>query len=303
MALLLPCCLALPPILKLQRVPPWSDTFRESRQPRQLPRITKEKMSSLLGRKRSKRVVVFLCTGNTCRGPMAQGYMKHAMAERGVKTVEVKTAGVMTIPGLIPTPEACQVMANAGIDIKGHRSSPLTPELIRKADVILGMTPFHVQFALRMSDDAKDKTYLLKEYAESDLKNYQISDPMGATLEVYKRVYREMKLAIDKMLETKELLNGVEEEDPRRARRKAIAEAEASPKRVAAKAAAAAAKAAPVPAKAPVKPAAKAAPAKAAPAKAPPAKAPAKAAPAKPAAKPTAKPAAPAAKKPAAKGK
>src|SRR5690606_27733016 len=139
----------------------------------------------------------FLCTGNTCRGPMAQGYMKKAMEERGVSNVDPKTAGVMTIPGLIPTPEAVQVMENAGVDITGHRSSPLTRELIRQADLILGMTPFHVQYALRMSDDAKGKTSLRKEYAESDLKNYQISDPMGATLEVYKRVYREMKLAID----------------------------------------------------------------------------------------------------------
>lgn len=169
-------------------------------------------MSFLLGKKKSKKVVVFLCTGNTCRGPMAQGYMKKAMEERGIKNVEAKTAGVMTIPGLIPTPEATQVMRNAGIDITGHRSSPLTRELIRKADLILGMTPFHVQYALRMSDDAKDKTFLLKEYAESDVKNYQITDPMGMTLEVYKRVYREMKLAIDKMLETKDIFHSKDTE-------------------------------------------------------------------------------------------
>src|SRR5690606_24228359 len=77
----------------------------------------------------------------------------------------------------------------------------LTPEMLRKADLVLGMTPFHVQFALRMSDDARGKTFLLKEYTKSDLKNYQITDPMGATLEVYKRVFREIKLAIDKLVE------------------------------------------------------------------------------------------------------
>lgn len=176
-------------------------------------------MSLMLGKKKNKKVVVFLCTGNTCRGPMAQGYMRHAMNERGVKNIEVKTAGVMTIPGLIPTPEATQVMKNADVDITGHRSTPLTPEMIRKADLILGMTPFHVQYALRMSDDAKDKTYLLKEFAESDVKNYQITDPMGATLEVYKRVYREMKLAIDKMLDQKEFFTGVPEEEMKKRRK------------------------------------------------------------------------------------
>jgi protein arginine phosphatase len=173
-------------------------------------------MRHLLSRKKKKKIVVFLCTGNTCRGPMAQGYMKKAMADREMKDVEVKTAGVMTIPGLIPTAEASQVMKAAEVDIVAHRSSPLTKELIRKADLILGMTPFHVQFALRMSDEAVEKTHLLKEFAESDVKNYQITDPMGATLEVYKRVYREMKLAIDRMLDNKEFFTGIPEDEAKK---------------------------------------------------------------------------------------
>lgn len=173
--------------------------------------------SLLLGKKKKKKVVVFLCTGNTCRGPMAQGYMKWAMEEKGISGIEVRTAGVMTIPGLIPTPEATLVLKNAGIDIRAHRSSPLTNELIRKADLILGMTPFHVQFALRMSDDARGKTFLLKEYAESDVKMFQISDPMGMTLEVYKRVYREMKLAIDRILDNKEFFTEEIKDKPKAA--------------------------------------------------------------------------------------
>jgi protein-tyrosine-phosphatase len=153
----------------------------------------------LLAKRKKKRTIVFVCTGNTCRSPMAQGLLQQYLEENGITTVEVRTAGVMTIPGLLPTPEAVQVMDSAGIDIRKHRSAPLTPEMIRKADLVLGMTPFHVQFALRLADDARNKTFLLKEYAKSDLKNYQISDPMGATLEVYKRVFREIKLAIDKL--------------------------------------------------------------------------------------------------------
>jgi protein-tyrosine-phosphatase len=213
-------------------------------------------MTLLLSKRKTKKVVVLLCTGDTCRGPMAQGYMKHALNERALKHIDVKTAGVMTIPGLIPTPEASQVMTNAGIDISNHRSSPLTKELIHKADIILGMTPFHVQFALRESDEAKGKTYLLKEFAESDIKNYQITDPMGMTLEVYKRVYREMKLAIDKMLDLKEFFTGVSPEEARKAGVKPAAPVAAKPAPAAGKGA----------------PAAKPAPAKAAPAAGAPAK-------------------------------
>ncbi|MBI1292989.1 hypothetical protein GC173_17395 [bacterium] len=222
---------------------------------------TQTAMSMLLGKRRSKKVIVFLCTGDTCRGAMAQGYMVHALAERGMKYVDVKTAGVMTVPGLIPTDEAVQVMKNANIDISKHRSCPLTRELIHKADLILGMTPFHVQTALRMSEEAKGKTYLLKEFAESDLKNYQITDPNGLTLEVYKRVYREMKLAIDKMLD-KPFFQGdapapKPEPVPEEAPAKSTAKAGAKPT----KAAPAAKPAAKAPAAAPAKAPAKAAPA------------------------------------------
>lgn len=166
----------------------------------------------LLPKRKKKRVIVFVCTGNTCRSPMAQGLLQSYLDEKGIANVEVRTAGVMTIPGLLPTPEAVQVMDAAGIDIKKHRSAPLTPEMIRKADLILGMTPFHVQFALRLSDDARNRTFLLKEYTKSDLKNYQITDPMGATLEVYKRVFREIKLAIERLCEMDSIHAPLEQE-------------------------------------------------------------------------------------------
>jgi protein-tyrosine-phosphatase len=223
---------------------------------------------------------------------MAQGYMMHALAERGIKHVEVKTAGVMTVPGLIPTDEAVQVMKNAGIDVSKHRSCPLSVELIHKADLILGMTPFHVQEALRISEEARGKAYLLKEYTESDLKNYQITDPNGLTLEVYKRVYREMKLAIDRLLEMPLIADKPEPPRPSAmlvtaATVEATAAAKAKPAKPAAPAAPAkgAAASKPAPAKVsaakakPAKPARKAAPAKTPAAKAKPA--PAKPAPAK----------------------
>lgn len=155
----------------------------------------------MLTKPRDKKVIVFLCTGDTCRGPMAQGYMKKKLEEKGITHIEVRTAGVMTVSGLVPTPEARQVMEKEGIDIMKHRSAPLTRELVKRSDVVLGMTPFHVQFAKRLDDEAKDRTYLLKEFAKSDMKNYQVTDPMGATLEVYKRVYREIKLAVDRLME------------------------------------------------------------------------------------------------------
>jgi protein-tyrosine-phosphatase len=147
-----------------------------------------------------KKTILFLCTGNTCRSPMAAGYLQKLLKEKGVKDIEVKCAGVMTIPGLLATPEAIQIMDSVGVDLRRHRSTQLSKDHIRKADLILGMTPFHVQSALRVSEEARGKTFLFKEYTRSDLKNTQIVDPMGCTLEVYKKVFNEIKQATHRLL-------------------------------------------------------------------------------------------------------
>ncbi|MCX8037355.1 MAG: low molecular weight protein arginine phosphatase [Candidatus Sumerlaeia bacterium] len=162
-------------------------------------------MKGLLSRRmretQPRKVLLFLSTGNICRSPMAAAYMRKLLEERKIKNIEVRSAGVMTIAGLLATDESKQMLEPYAISLDRHRSQPLTEDIIRKADLILGMTPFHVQMALRMSPEARKKTHLLKEYTAVDPKNRPIPDPMGCTLEVYKRVFRQIKMACDKLVE------------------------------------------------------------------------------------------------------
>ena len=79
-----------------------------------------------------------------------------------ITDLEIRTAGVMTIPGLMPTQECRHLLLKEGIDISSHRSHQLTPDLIKQAELVLGMTSFHVQMALRISEHAKGKTFLFK---------------------------------------------------------------------------------------------------------------------------------------------
>lgn len=131
---------------------------------------------------------------------MAYGIVKKLFEKDNVSGVEVRTAGVMTIPGLLPTQESRQILLKDNVDISDHRSCKMTSELLKRANLVLGMTSFHVQMALRLTERARGKTFLLKEYVGLDSKNSQIQDPMGCTLEVYKKVFREIRKACRRLV-------------------------------------------------------------------------------------------------------
>lgn len=147
-----------------------------------------------------KKVIYFISTGDTCRSPMAAAYLARRLEEADIQGIDVRSAGVLTVTGLRASQEARQIMNSVEVDLEGHRSSQLSPEMIRRADLILGMTPYHVQRAIRISEIARKKAFLLQEYTRNDLKNIQIQDPMGCTLEVFKKRFAEIRAACDRLL-------------------------------------------------------------------------------------------------------
>lgn len=151
---------------------------------------------------RKKKTILLVSTGDTCRSAMAAGFLRKLFEEQEIEGIDVKAAGVMTVTGLRASQEAIQVMEPEGVDLEKHRSSQLTPDTIQKADMILGMSPLHVQHALREDPQARGKTFLLKEYTKSDLQNIQVSDPMGCTLEVFKKCFQEIRDACVKIPDT-----------------------------------------------------------------------------------------------------
>lgn len=156
---------------------------------------------------------------------MAAGYFRKLLDERKLKNVEVRAAGVLTVTGLRASQEARQIMESEGIELDRHRSSQLSPEMIRRADLILGMTPYHIQIAMRISEEARGKTFLLQEFSGNDLKNVQIQDPMGCTLEVFKKRFKEIRQACDRLADTDFVSAGAHAAAPM-----AASEAEPEPK-------------------------------------------------------------------------
>lgn len=148
-----------------------------------------------------KKVLLFIDTGDNCRCPLAVGYLRKLLREKGIDYIDIRHAGVMCPNDLLPTPEVVLLLQEEGEDIRKHRSRPLTLDLISQADLILGMTPIHVQKCIRWTEEAKGKTFLLKEYVGFPGKNVQIPDPMGGTMEIFKKCYVDMKQSLHKLLE------------------------------------------------------------------------------------------------------
>jgi glycine hydroxymethyltransferase len=130
------------------------------------------------------KTVLFVCTGNVCRSPMAEGIFRRAVRGRG--DFRVMSAGLGAMEGQPPSGHAVQAVKELGIDISTQRSRMLTPELVRQADFIFGMTHSHVDTLLLLYPEAAEKVFLLREFDETlDHFEKDISDPIGGSYDIY----------------------------------------------------------------------------------------------------------------------
>ena len=130
------------------------------------------------------KTILFVCTGNVCRSPMAEGLFRHAARGRG--DFCVLSAGVGAIEGQPPSAYAVQALKELGIDISQQRSRMLTADVVNQADYIFGMTHGHVDAINLLYPQAAEKTFLLREFDETlDVFEKDISDPIGGSYEVY----------------------------------------------------------------------------------------------------------------------
>ena len=145
------------------------------------------------------KTVLFVCTGNICRSPMAEGLFRYAT--QGRTDCRAISAGVGAMEGQPPSPHAVRALKDLGIDISHQRSRMLTVDLVEQADYIFGMTHSHVDSVNLLFPQAAEKTFLLREFDETlDEFEKDISDPIGGSFETYAYCRDQIEQGIFSML-------------------------------------------------------------------------------------------------------
>jgi len=159
--------------------------------------------------------VLFVCTGNSCRSPFAEGYLRKKSNQ-----VEVRSRGISAFSGLNPPLTAIKVAKEFSVDLSHHRSLPLSEEDLAWANVVLVFEPFHRErirsdypsfaqkvfllsdFSAACSSAEGRKTPLFWEEVKEKVRESEekISDPIGGDEEEYRKVYKKITYLLDKFL-------------------------------------------------------------------------------------------------------
>jgi protein-tyrosine-phosphatase len=142
--------------------------------------------------------LLFVCSGNTCRSPMAEALAGKIAARRGLEDINVSSAGTNAWDNVPATDEALLVCMERELDLTGHRARKLTAAIVSEADLIFVMTPGHLEQVKQLG--GRGKVHVIDEYA-SGTANLGIMDPYGGDLEAYRHTADMLEQELEKLFD------------------------------------------------------------------------------------------------------
>jgi len=146
--------------------------------------------------------IIFVCTGNTCRSPMAEYLLRELIQnseELDQENWEIISAGISAVKGVKANEKTEEVMSELNIDTSGHLTRGIDDIDLNKSDIILTMSRKHSRFLILEHPDLADNIFTLKEFAENE-NGKDIEDPFGLSLKFYRSTRDEIKTELKNIL-------------------------------------------------------------------------------------------------------